>query len=1096
MTDTGLEEDKKQDKPARRGRKRRFLAVALVTLLLIPAILAALLWSGALTPVLKREAVAAIERMLPPSLDAEIGGTSVVLDGLEGVAVSVGDFSLRDTDTGKPVIEVDRTVVGVRTLSALSGKPELRRISLAGVSFAPPRERDAELPRLSAINEALPVLFSTIDRVISHTVMNGKVMAIDLADVTVEGTGLRIVEGHIQGTGRSRSLEAHAEYEGHEFPITGQIRRRSNGEAGFEFRATGAPLPIGRIRTMLSAVDADHLPETVRTPVAADVSFSAYERASGEPGSLFLTIKPNDLSLKLDEGDFIPVEAALLFEWDAPNEVLRLRERPLALGRSKMMLGGAIRDGEEDDTYQFELIANDGISDPADSPEEAVRFAMRAQGEWRQKEREARFDVINLASSAGDAEGAGKLDFGENIPSAVFALDVEDFALSGVKQFWPGSVARSARRWVLSNLAGGKVTKGKFVIAEPLKRRIPETGEKIRGDSEISLDVEGVRFDVTGNIPPVRDASGSVHFKDGEATVSLREGTTYLPSGRVAHASDGTLVIHQEDEEGLVMADLTLNVSGAADAVGELITYDPINAQSFRPYKPEDLSGEVDADVTLRFALNKPDKRPPPEWDVTLDLKDAAIATPFEGRQLSGLTGVVKVNPKRADIDVTGKIDGMPADITMIQPFGPTVAQPSRDIVLSLADEDRDRIAPGLDELIDGTTSVSVSGAGGAEPMAVKADLSSAELSLPWLGWSKGKGIGAKTAFDLLLGPSETTISNFRLDGQTFFADGHITVSPSGLQQARFGKVRLNQNDDISVSISRVGAGYHIDVEGSSFDARSLLRHVRSQLTASAVEGGGKSVPVEIEANVGKVTGFGGEVFSGLSVKMKHDGSDLQSLELSAMSTSGFPVAMSLKGAGTNRKIEIETLAAGETLRFIDLYGQVRGGVLSASLSGTGKSSLAGAVNLTDFRIFNEPRLASLVSSRPSGQSLNDAVRREIDTREVIFDKASVLVSSTPDGLSVSKGVVRGPSVGATFQGTVFDKNDRMRMTGTFMPAYEVNSLLAEIPVFGQILGNGRDKGLIGVTFKLEGPTKKPEVTVNPLSAIAPGVFRSIFEFR
>ena len=42
----------------------------------------------------------------------------------------------------------------------------------------------------------------------------------------------------------------------------------------------------------------------------------------------------------------------------------------------------------------------------------------------------------------------------------------------------------------------------------------------------------------------------------------------------------------------------------------------------------------------------------------------------------------------------------------------------------------------------------------------------------------------------------------------------------------------------------------------------------------------------------------------------------------------------------------------------------------------------------------------------------------------------------------------------------------------------------------------GGDGGLIGVTFKLEGDADSPGVQINPLSAIAPGIFRSIFEFR
>jgi hypothetical protein len=86
--------------------------------------------------------------------------------------------------------------------------------------------------------------------------------------------------------------------------------------------------------------------------------------------------------------------------------------------------------------------------------------------------------------------------------------------------------------------------------------------------------------------------------------------------------------------------------------------------------------------------------------------------------------------------------------------------------------------------------------------------------------------------------------------------------------------------------------------------------------------------------------------------------------------------------------------------------------------------------------------------------------------------------------------------VGATFQGTVRDASGRMDMTGTFMPAYGLNSLFGQLPIIGDLLGNGRDRGLLGITFKLVGPYDTPRLTVNPLSLIAPGVFRNIFEFE
>ncbi len=78
----------------------------------------------------------------------------------------------------------------------------------------------------------------------------------------------------------------------------------------------------------------------------------------------------------------------------------------------------------------------------------------------------------------------------------------------------------------------------------------------------------------------------------------------------------------------------------------------------------------------------------------------------------------------------------------------------------------------------------------------------------------------------------------------------------------------------------------------------------------------------------------------------------------------------------------------------------------------------------------------------------------------------------------------------------LYDARGRMDMTGTFMPAYGLNRIFGELPLVGVLLGNGRDRGLIGVTYKLEGDAKSPRLQINPLSVMAPGIFRSIFEFQ
>jgi Protein of unknown function len=1084
--------------------RRRYL-VFVFTAVMIPVLVYGLVRSGFVAPIIEREAVLALNQMLPNNLYGKIGDTRVVLDGSIGIGVLLDGFELSDSSSGAELVSIERTTVGVRALPLLRGVPQVSSLSLEGVRIdLPTAGAVPELPEIATLDSGLTVLFDTVRQILARSVLNGSVMAINAGNVTIAGGGLGedgeilVRTAELKGAGQQRTFEAELLIGGKAMALTGSIEQSAANSVSIRLRGTDIPLPIGRLRTMLSADSRDHEPDAKIESVLSDISINAYDTPSDEPHALSFQLTPADLALKLDDGDFVPLDGTLSFAWEPENEQIVLRNSLVSLGRSSGTLSGAIRDfrgddiGEKTGRYEFQLLVSRGVSNPEDSPEPPVRFAARSLGSWSPSESSVEITSMEIDSNAGYAEAVGTLNYGAGISTAVFAVSIRDFALPGVKQFWPAPVARGARRWVLSNLAGGRVTEGDFLIAEPLRRRIPGSEERLQGDTEINLAVEGVRFDVAGDIPPVRDAKGHIVYKDKIATITLDSGTAFLPSGRTADASKGTLVIHPENSDGLIMADMDLEVAGQADAIGELISFRPINAQSLRTYEPDDLSGDVDARVTMRFALNGSTQTPPPDWNVDLNVVNAAIATPFEGRQLSELTGRIKMNAERADIDVNGRIDGLPAEISMVQPFGGVPSQ--RDITLKLSDGDRKRIAPGLEFLISGTTPVKVSSGGDDGAMAVTADLSSAELSLPWIGWAKGSGIGAKSVFDLVLKDSETQISNFSLDGNSFSAIGDITVAKSGLQRARFGKVQLNKTDDLAVTIDRKGTGYSINVEGGSFDARALLRHVRKQLSSSAASDG---VPVDLTATISSVTGFGDEDLKNVKVKMRYDGKDVVFLTVSALTKSGFPVMLNLEGAGAQRKISLEALGAGELLRFADIYGQVRGGVLKMALSGRGASRLAGPVNLDDFRIFNEPRLKSLVSTRTgNSKSLNEAIKREIDTSEVKFDRASADISIGPGSLDVETGVVRGPLVGSTFQGTVYDRNNKMRITGTFLPAYGLNSLFADIPILGVLLGNGRDRGLIGVTYLLEGDAKKPEVSVNPLSVIAPGVFRSIFEYR
>jgi hypothetical protein len=98
--------------------------------------------------------------------------------------------------------------------------------------------------------------------------------------------------------------------------------------------------------------------------------------------------------------------------------------------------------------------------------------------------------------------------------------------------------------------------------------------------------------------------------------------------------------------------------------------------------------------------------------------------------------------------------------------------------------------------------------------------------------------------------------------------------------------------------------------------------------------------------------------------------------------------------------------------------------------------------------------------------------------------------------ISIDDAALRGPMLGATATGTVNIPGKKMALSGTLIPAFGLNNIAGAIPIIGTILGGGRDEGLVGITYKLFGPIDGPKLAMNPISAIAPGIFRKIFEYR
>jgi hypothetical protein len=91
-----------------------------------------------------------------------------------------------------------------------------------------------------------------------------------------------------------------------------------------------------------------------------------------------------------------------------------------------------------------------------------------------------------------------------------------------------------------------------------------------------------------------------------------------------------------------------------------------------------------------------------------------------------------------------------------------------------------------------------------------------------------------------------------------------------------------------------------------------------------------------------------------------------------------------------------------------------------------------------------------------------------------------------PERVTLIEGTAVGPAIGVSMSGIYDIPSRSLDMEGVVSPLYIVNGLAGA-------LFAPRGEGLFGFSYRLSGTAARPDVSVNPLSILTPGIFRDIF---
>ncbi|WP_294607970.1 AsmA-like C-terminal region-containing protein [uncultured Roseovarius sp.] len=651
-----------------------------------------------------------------------------------------------------------------------------------------------------------------------------------------------------------------------------------------------------------------------------------------------------------------------------------------------------------------------------------------------------------------------------------------DLALNGrmgglaperLMELWPLSLKPKTRKWISENVQ--KADLGNIQLA---LRATPDN----RPDVFLGFDFKGLQTRFLKDVPPIREGAGHASIYDNRFVITAESGhVVAAQGGRIDIAGTSFIIPDVRLKKG--PARTRLHTESTVTAALSLLDEKPFRflSKAGQPVTLADgratLSGQLDL-------LLKP-KLTPAEvaFDVTGTLEEVRSETLVKDRVLAA--SALQVRASNAGIEIGGdaRIGRVPVSGAWRLPLGEgTGGDSSVSGVIELSEQFADEFNIGLPP-------GSISGAGEANieisfakdqpgQFVLTSDLAGVGLGLQQLSWSLPPAATGQLEVAGTIGePPE--IERLDFTGGGLEANGRVTLHASGdLDRAAFSRVRIGDWLDAPVTLVGRGAGQspRVEVRGGMIDLRQ---------TSLSGEGGGASEGGPVSLRLDHLQVSDGIALNDFSAELDTTGGTDGNF---TGKVNGFSVVTGRVVPMDGRSaFRIQSEDAGGVLRSAGLLKQARKGKMDLILTPAPEpGSYDGVLGIDQFRIKEAPALSALLNTISVVGLLE-----QLNGEGLHFSRVDAKFRLTPERLTLLQGSAVGAALGVSMDGYYFMESGQMDMQGVVSPVYMVNAI-------GGIF-NRAGEGLIGFNYTLKGAASDPRVSVNPLSALAPGFLREIF---
>ncbi|MFN3260969.1 MAG: AsmA-like C-terminal region-containing protein [Pikeienuella sp.] len=1106
--------------PARRGPLLRLgrLAAALASgALLLSLVLVAGLWFrlavgpldlSFLAPVIEREASART-----PGAHVEIGSARLALLPREeggGAAVALSGVTLIDDETG-PFAVVPEISARFALRSLLEGRFTPDDVALTGISGRLVRDASGAFRfgfgglKEDEEGEGAAAFARLVAAISAET---GPAAASPLPAEPEGRVRLRLADASILYLDRFAGRAYRAEGADIRFRFAGEsvgVRAEATLAGGAHGRVAlslrGWRAPSGAVR--MSAAFENAAPADIAGQIVALDWMAAFDApvggkidlemdAAGTLTALSGRLEAGAGKVALGGGAVEPLErAALDFVFDPAAERFEIGEVSLASDRAAFTGAGFVQVGRDEAEEPLDVVAQLDLSDIRVSAPELLDAplpyrAARLTGRITLDPLLIEIGELRLERERMSLSAAGRLWPEAGGWRTDMVLGGADISLAEMLEHWPREAAPGALLWMRENMEAATVTEADAVL-------------RLGGEAE-EVKIDFTFKDTVGHylrpMPPILGGVGSGQVDLQRFSLALDSGHVTPTGGAALDLAGSTFVIadlNHPDTPG----EARIRAKGrVADALA-LIDEEPLGLTSQLGVPLGDVAGEAAIEAVSTFPLLKDLLLEDVAAAATAMMTDVALVAPGLEREVTA--AALTLEASTAGFLLSGDVvaAGLPAAVEWREVFSPAARS-----ITARAEATPERIAEfGISQgwftagTIPVTATIEPGGAGAR--FAVSADLAGGALAIPEIGWTKGRGdAGALSAAGEIAG-ARLRLDRFEIEAPGLSAAGAAETDAAGApERVELSRFRFREAVDLALSARRTEDRWRIAAEGPLLDLtrlEDLLDDAMSDGAAgdAAPERGAAVAPFRIDAKIGRLVVTETQSFTDVSGNFRRTARDAVIAEGEARVAGGARVVADFRRGPEGGRLTLDIADAGGFLRGAKVFDDGAGGALklNARIEKGEPFRLAGMVRVDDIVIHEDAKLEALLA----GAELSD-LRATMREEGIVFRRIRAPFAYGEERLTLKDATATGPSIGVNISGDYLLAEDRLDMDGVFTPLYGLNSAVGAIPVIGTILTGGKGQGVFAVTFSVSGPAGDPDVSVNPLSALTPGILRRIFE--